>query len=248
MSESKPVRVKDALFRSLRNLSETHLYVSFDLIRKTIHKQGITDSIDTLKDYLGEAVGKGILHKAGKGWYSRLSEPAQLDPESAAALVEAVEKAFPLLDFSVWSTTQLNPWMHHLLAQPVHFLNAPADALETVGDSLSDDGWVVAINPPDSAARKAVRPGEKMVVLRPTLSRQPAPLGRQAAIEQVLVDLLVENRSCGLIDDSEALTVVAEIIGANLVQVAGMQRYADSRKLREINSILNPLSSPESAQ
>ena len=37
--------------------------------------------------------------------------------------------------------------MHHLLAQPVAFLDAPREALETLGETLRSQGWVVAVNP-----------------------------------------------------------------------------------------------------
>lgn len=236
---------KQVLFTTvLPKLLQDHPYLSYERIKETTQSANLIDSIPTLKDYLAEAVDRGILHDAGKGWYSRLSEPVQLDPEAHAARVESVEKAFPLLEFSVWSTTQFNPWLHHLLAQPVHFLNAPADALETIGDTLRNEGWDVVVDPADSAARKAIRPGERMVVLRPTLSRQPAPKGRQAGIEQMCVDLLVENKRCGLMDDEEAKSAIQRILCQNLLHIAAMQRYAESRKLNYFESLINRLSSP----
>jgi hypothetical protein len=196
---------KDRLFEELLpKLKEAHIYFRFSAIQTAVNEAELEITDGSLKQYINKAVHRGILHDAGRDWYSRLSEPARIDSKQVAKLIRAVEKAFPLLDFSVWSTTQLNPWMHHLLAQPVHFLNAPKDALETIGDTLRDSGWEVAIDPPPSAARQVVRPGEKMVVLRPTLSRQPAAEKRQAPIEQMLVDLLSENPNCGLMDSSEA--------------------------------------------
>jgi len=239
---------KNDFFRRLRELADAHPYLPYERIKEATQSAKLIDSIKTLKDYLTEAVDKGILHDAGKGWYSSLNEPAHLDPEAHAALVEALEKAFPLLEFSVWSTTQLNPWLHHLLAQPVHFLNAPADALETIGDTLRDEGWEVAVDPADGAARKVIRPGERMVVLRPALSRQPAPVGRQAGIEQMCVDLLVENKRCGLMDDEEAKAAIQRVLCENLLQVAGMQRYAESRKLDYLGSLMNRLSSLDATQ
>jgi len=236
---------KNDFFRRLRELADAQSYLSFDRIKQMAYEVKCVENESTLKDYLGEAVAKGILHDAGKGWYTRLSEPPQLDRLRVAPLIEAVEASFPLLDFSVWSTTQLNPWMHHLLAQPVHFLNAPIDTLETIGESLRDNGWEVAFNPPPSAVRKAIRPGEKMVVLRPTLSRQPAPEKRQAPIEQILVDLLAENPHCGLMDSIEAKETAARIIHSTQVQVAGMQRYADSRKLNGFGLTINQPTSPK---
>lgn len=224
---------KDRLFEELLpKLKEAHSYFRFSAIQTVVNDAELEITDGSLKQYINEAVHRGILHDAGRDWYSRLSEPARIDSKQVAKLIRAVEKAFPLLDFSVWSTTQLNPWMHHLLAQPVHFLNAPKDALETIGDTLRDSGWEIAIDPSPSAARQVVRPGAKMVVLRPTLSRQPAPEKRQAPIEQMLVDLLSENPHCSLMDNSEARDAVSKAIHSLLMQVSGMQRYAESRKVK----------------
>jgi len=211
-------------------LGKASAYVAFTQIRSSVRAAELSLTAGTLKVYLSEAVSKGLIHDAGRGWYSRLSEPLALDPQPVRRLVRAVEKAFPLLDFCAWSTVQLNPWMHHLLAQPVHFLHAQADTLESVGDRLRAEGWEAAINPPASTAAKAVQPGEKMVVLRPALGRQPPPQGRQAAIEQVLVDLIAECDPLALMDRPEAEAVVAAILERHLVQIASMTRYAASRK------------------
>lgn len=206
-------------------------YFRYSSIQTAVNDAELEITDGSLKQYIKEAVHRGIIHDAGRDWYSGLSEPAQLDRKAVTKLIRVVEKAFPLLDFSVWRTTQLNPWLHHLLAQPVHFLNAPTDTLDTIGETLRDSGWEVAVNPPPSTARQLVRPGEKMVVLRPTLSRQPAPEKRQAPIEQILIDLLSETPHCGLMDDAEAKDAVAQIIHSCLIQVSGMQRYAESRKI-----------------
>ncbi|MBE7539189.1 MAG: hypothetical protein HS122_12340 [Opitutaceae bacterium] len=232
-AQSAPTDGKQTLFFSiLGKLKEGSGYFPTTAIQAAANEAELSLTDGSFKVYLTEAVAKGLLHDAGRGWYTRLSEPITLDPKPVAKLVRAVEKAFPLLDFSVWSTVQLNPWMHHLLAHPVHFLNAPADTLESVGEGLRAAGWEVAVNPPASVAAKAVQPGEKMVVLRPTLGRQPAPQGRQAAIEQVLVDLIAECGALALMDQPEAEGVVAAILGKNKVQIAAMLRYAASRKIK----------------
>lgn len=222
---------KQTLFGEiLPALGREAAYFPLACIKAAVAARQLGTGAPTLKVYLNEALRKGLLHDAGRGWYSRLSEQVTLDSKPVAKLIRAVEKAFPLLDFSVWSTVQLNPWMHHLLAHPVHFLNAPADTLESVGDRLRAEGWEVAVNPPESKAAKAVQPGERMVVLRPILGRQPSPVGRQAAIEHILVDLIAECRPLALMDHPEAEGVVASILGQHLVQIAAMTRYAASRK------------------
>jgi hypothetical protein len=230
-AKSAPADDKQSLFFGiLAKLKDGPAYFPTAAIQVAANAAELSLTDGTLRVYLSEAVAKGHLQDAGRGWYSRLSERVTLDPKPVAKLVRLVEKSFPLLDFCVWSTVQLNPWMHHLLAQPVTFLHAPLETLQSVGEKLRNEGWEVAVNPPASTAAKLVRPGEKMVVLRPSLGRQPAPEGRQAVIEHILVDLIAENASLSLMDDSEAQAVVTAILDTHLVQIASLLRYAASRK------------------
>jgi hypothetical protein len=235
---------KSILFnRVLPELKTASPYFTVAAIKQRAQALDSEINLDSLAVYLTEATASGLINDAGRGWYSRLSERVPLDAKPIAKLIRAVEKAFPLLDFTVWSTAQINPWMHHLLAQPVAFLHAPADALESVGDKLRELGWEVAVDPGKKEGPKIVRPGEKMVVLRPTLTKQPASQGRQDAVEKVLVDLMAEARRLSLMDQSEAEGVVREILSRHLVQVSEMQSYAKFRKLNspvyeQINQLL----------
>ncbi len=233
------MNAKTRLFQEVLGQLKQRAYFKSAEVAPLARQFGLKISVGTLRVYLSEAVKQGLIHDAGRGWYSRLNEPVPLDPKPVAKLTRAVEKAFPLLEFTVWSTAQINPWMHHLLAQPVAFLHAPTDALESVGDTLRAQGWEVAVNPPPSAGPKAVRPGEKMVVLRPAMSKQPPGEGRQAPIEKILVDLIAEAPRLSLMDTSEAQGVATAILNQFLVQIAVLQRYADSRavELAAVKSI-----------
>ena len=225
--------LKDRLFNEvLPALGKDAAYFSFARIKAAVaaKKLGLADA--TLKVYLNEALRKGVVGDAGRGWYSRLSESLAFDPRPLRKLIRATTKALPLLDFCAWSTVQLNPWMHHLLAQPVHFLYVPRETLDDVGDTLRAQGWEVAVNPGISEASKAVVPGEKMVVLRPAHSKQPRPQDHQAAPEQVLVDLLVETEALGLMDTSEAKAVFVGATNSGLVNISEMKRFAEFRKLK----------------
>ncbi len=236
----REMNAKSDLFnRVLPELKKASPYFTTAAITRRVQELNLGIKPGTLPVYLTEATATGVIYDAGRGWYSRLSEPVPLDAKPVAKLISAVEKAFPLLEFTVWSTAQINPWMHHLLAQPVAFFHAPADTLESVGDQLRELGWEVAVNPGKNDGPKLVRPGEKMVVLRPTHSKQPAPVGRQAKIEQILVELQLEAGRLALMDTSEAQEVIRSILSQNLVQVAEMKTYADFRTvaLNEIEAI-----------
>ncbi len=78
-----------------------------------------------------------------------------------------------------------------------------------------------------------------MVVLRPAMSKQPSGDGRQATIEKILVDLIAEAPRLALMDASEAQGVATAILNQFLVQIAVLQRYADSRavQIAEVEAI-----------
>jgi hypothetical protein len=221
---------KERLFTDiLGSLKQRSAYFTHKAIHTAINDAELGLKDEALNVYLHQAVKQGIIQDAGRGWYSRLSEPVKLDLSMCSKLVKAVEKAFPLLDFTVWSTAQINPWMHHLLAQPVTFLHAEADTLESIGDALRALGWDVAVNPKPSVGPASVRPGPKMVVLRPSMSKQPPGERRQAPVEKIIVDLIVESQRLALMDISEAQGVAAALVEAFLIQIPVIQRYAASR-------------------
>jgi hypothetical protein len=230
---SPPVDAKqNVFFNLLGRLKERRAHFSLTEVQSAVNDAELSLTDGTLKVYLSEAVSKGLIHDAGRGWYSRLAEPLVLDPQPVRQLVRAVEKAFPLLDFSAWSTVQLNPWMHHLLAQPVHVLHVPREHLETVGDTLRNLGWEVSVNPGKQAATRDVRPGEKMVVLRPTHSKQPPAQDHLAAPEQTLVDLLVETEALSLMDTSEARAAALSAANSGLLNIADLKRFAEAKYLK----------------
>ena len=215
----------------LGGLKECGAYFPHKAIQAAANDAGLSLKDSSLSVYLNLAVKQGIIHDAGRGWYSRLGEPVRLDERSVAKLVRVVEKRFPLLDFTVWSTAQINPWMHHLLAKPVTFLHAPRETLETIGEVLHEQGWEVAVNPGKRQAAKVIRPGENMVVFRPLHSKQPTPIGRQMAVEQVLVELLNEAHALALMDPSEAADACLRIAMDGLIQIPVVQRFAEFKRV-----------------
>jgi hypothetical protein len=76
-----------------------------------------------LRGYMSEFMRAGVIHHAGRGWYSRLATPFTLNSEPVASLVQSLSRTFPLVGFSCWSTAQNKGAMHHLLSQFVTFLD-----------------------------------------------------------------------------------------------------------------------------
>lgn len=91
---------------ALGGLKERSAYVSRDSIQAAAEAAGLALKRPTLAAYLNQAVKQGIIHDAGRGWYSLLSERVKLDRQPVGKLVRLIEKKFPLLDFHCWSTAQ----------------------------------------------------------------------------------------------------------------------------------------------
>ncbi len=221
---------KARLHELLAELGRRTPYVSFKSIRAAVNEAELDLKDKSLKNYLGHAVEQKLIYDAGRGWYSSHGEPVRLDTSAVRPMIRVVEKNFPLLDFTVWSTGQVNPWMHHLIGKPIFFLNAPGDALEAVGDVLKTKGYDVWVNPTGKDKRRFTV-GERTVVLRPLVSRAPAD-GHHAPVDALLVDLFMEVKALGIMDTTEYHGMVGSLLASGLVPMSTLVDYIKRRKLK----------------
>jgi hypothetical protein len=224
---SKKNYLFSVLFQSVKDKSA---YFSLLTIKRTLFASGIKLADGTLREYMSEAMASGLVGDAGRGWYSRHNKPVSLDPKPIAKLIRAVAKAFPLLDFCCWSTIQLNPFAQHLLARTTIFLYAESDTLESVADHLREEGWDAWPNPGKKEADQFIRSGEKTVILRPAIVKQPASTEHQAPIEKVLVDLKIEAARLNLMDTTEVQRIIDNVLSSGLVQLPVLLGYAEAKR------------------
>ena len=217
------------LFRVLATLKEKAAYFPLKAIQSAANDAELTLKDSTLKGYLVEAVAQGLLHDAGRGWYSRLAEPFVLNGKPVAVLLRTLEKAFPQLEFSCWSTEQVAPYGHHLLSKFVSFVHTERDAMESVGDRLRDAGWEVTVNPRGVAVRDFTIRGNRTVVIRPRTTTQPIE-AHQVTIEGLLVELFIEANALKLMDTGEYLQVLANLAGQRRIRLAALLDYARERR------------------
>jgi hypothetical protein len=184
---------------------------------------------------MSEAVSSGILFDAGRGWYTRHGKPAHLDPKTLGKIIGAVKKAYPLLDFSCWSTVQFNPFARHLIAQPMTLLYVEIDVLESLAEALREAGWDAWANPTKNVLVQLVHPGEKTVVLRQSITKQPESSNHIAPIEKAMVDLLIESKRLRLMDITETQWIIDAILRAGTIYIPILIGYLTRRGLK-INS------------
>jgi hypothetical protein len=196
--------------------------------RVKAHKVEISEA--TLPVYLTEATASGLIHDAGRGWYSRLSESARLDPKPVEPVVKLLAKKFPLLDFHCWSTVQVNPWMHHLLGKGVTFVNTDSEAMESVADCLREAGYDTHLNPTGAAKNRfAIR--DKTVVVRRRVIGAPEE-NHFSRLETLLVDLFLESDRLALMDVGEFREMAVAAVSSGRISVPKLINYAANRKKR----------------
>lgn len=206
-------------------------YFSLHQLRQLLVRHDTPAESATLLRYLHDAVAEGIIHDAGRGWYSSLATAFAHNREPVRELVAALEKLFPLLEFSCWSTEQVASYGHLQLARFVAFVHTERDAMESVTEALRDAGWSAWLNPTQQEAVKSFRVTEKTVVVRPAVSRAPVD-GKFASIEKLLVDLCVESAAMQRMDAGEYQRLVANLAGSARISVGTLAHYAERRSLK----------------
>lgn len=221
---------KEQLFtRILGSLKERSAYFTHKAIQIAIKETELDLKDETLNFYLHQAVKQGIIHDAGRGWYSGLSKPVKLGLQPVAKLIKNVEKAFPLLDFTVWSTAQVQSYGHHLLGKFVSFVHTERDAMESVAERLRDANWEVVVNPRGKAAKEFTIRSERTVVIRPRTTTQPRR-GHSVSAEGLLVELFIEARALNLMDVGEYQKLLDNLVGGQRLQMASLLDYARERR------------------
>lgn len=224
----KKVNFKSILFtRVLPELKAASPYFTVAAIKQRAQQLDPEINLDSLAVYLSESTAAGLIHDAGRGWYSSLAQEFKLDTKPVAPLVRLLEKKFPLLDFHCWATAQINPYMHHLLGKSVAFVNTDSDAMEAVADFLRSEGFDAHLNPRGDAASKFTL-REKTVVVRKRVLTAPVE-GHFTRIETVLVDLLLESQRLGLMDAGEFRDMARAVASAGRLSLSTLVAYAADR-------------------
>ncbi|MBI3098232.1 MAG: hypothetical protein HYY93_08335 [Planctomycetes bacterium] len=216
-------------------------YTSTRAVRLAISKAKAKVQPATINHYLQLLCREGVIFDAGRGWYSFLKDPVRVSPEPVAGLVGEVRKAFPLLRFAAWSTAQVNPWMHHLIGQPVAVLDVEKDALDSVANRLEAANWKPAVNPRGESARRFA-PHPRAVIVRALHSAAPQSPDGYATPEQLLVELRLEVEALSLMPVSEYRAMATRMAIEGRFEMASVVSYATKRRVPASELFINPLS------
>ena len=90
------MNAKSKLFgRVLPELKAASPYFTTDAIARRVRELNLNIKPGTLPVYLTEATATGLIHDAGRGWYSRLKTPFVLDTRPVKELAELLQRGNP---------------------------------------------------------------------------------------------------------------------------------------------------------
>jgi|GEM_PF-54932 len=226
--EVYPPALKSLVWNTVKSLTKKHSYVSLNAVKSELARASSGKPEDkTLLKALSEAMAEGIAHHAGRGWYSGILAPATLDDSPIRELADSLSKRFPFLPHYLWSTLQLNPWMHHLSGKGIQFLHIDAEGEQDAADFLRAAGWDVLVNPTAKTANRLV-PGPKSLVLR-TVRREidgDSPL----TVSTVLVDALLENGRLNFMDEAERKEMSRRLMQEKRIDFAALHSRLKNHK------------------
>lgn len=228
----------------LAELGRRSPYISLDAIRTELKARKLAVDGETLQRYLHEFTTLGFIHDAGRGWYSTLAKRLELDRTHIAPVVALIEEAFPLLNFAVWSTQQINPWMHHLLGRFVTFVYVEKEGVGAVWELLKEKGYDAYRNPTKKEIAKTFAVRDNTVVVRIGGLTEALVDGHYATPEKVLVDLVDEADALPLMDGSELAGVFSGAIRSGRLDMPVMLNYSIRKRLEErVINLVSPVSS-----
>jgi hypothetical protein len=212
-------------------------YFNLEAIRTQLDDAGAEASSTSLKIYLSQFMSEGLIYDAGRGWYSRISQSFKIDIAPVKKFINKIKKAFPLLDFSCWSTEQINLYMHHLLGKAVIFVYMDRDLMPAVYEELQGwQGYKVYLDPSSDEVEKTFRVEEKTIVIRPESKDSPAGEGHTASIEKLLTDLSIEVEKLPLMSIGEFQDMAWRAVTSARISLGTLLRYA-RRRYREPSNV-----------
>ena len=212
-------------------IAQTGKYFRYAEVKDFLSLQNTKVSNSTLKTYLSRKMADKEIFSAGKGWYSKIRDEFELNIEPLSEVISILKTSFPLLDFSCWSTEQLNSYTHHVLSKHLIFIYLDSDSFPSVLSILKDKGFSVYANPNKKEIEKYFTVSERTVILRQGITKQPKAIDGASPIEKMLVDMILENNKLSFMSEADINSILNSVALSGRISIATMESYAKRRDL-----------------
>jgi len=190
---------------------------------------------------LNRMVLSGKLTKLSHGVYSLspqdklpfIYHPTKLEK----TLSKKIKDKFPFIDFCIWNSSTLTPFMQHVPSSHITFIDVERVAVESVFYFLQEKniGIPILINPKKIDCERYIT-NEDIVIVRtlinesPCLSVDDCPV---PTLEKILVDA-TRDRELSFLQGNELYTIFKNVFEIHDVNRSRLLRYANRRNRKDI--------------
>jgi hypothetical protein len=224
---------KNSIKNRIYDYTKKKNYFNIRDLREYLEQNNIKYTDENLKKSLYRMNKDEIIYDAGRGWYSTIKDEFNLDKRPVKKIINLINKDFPFLEFSCWSTEQLKAFYHHVPAQFVIFIFSEKEFLESLKDCFENHNYNVFLNPLKAEAEKFVHFKDQTIILRPSITSREPKDKHFARIEKIIVDLYMESRKINLIDREEYKKIISNIFHNFRIDLADVLEYAERRGIKD---------------
>lgn len=208
-------------------------YISLDQIKEWLNEhQAIYKSSTITKCLSKMKQEEENIWDAGRGWYSNNPIPFEIDRKPVQKIVELLRTEYSNLEFSCWSTEQINRYLSHLLSSFVTFIHIDQGYEEEIIQFLDAKGQRVFRRHTGSQLERLSSQAQTLYV-QTFVKRAPSTDG-YASIEKILVDLCKEN----ILPTSELKHAIGSIIDNYRINIGTLLSYAKRNHLKPADVLL----------
>ena len=213
------------------------------------HMEGGPFSFAYIDLALNRMVKAGKLLREGRGLYRVKDDRREFLPSLSSLSIEIAsifKSELPFTKYCLYEGEWINPFMHHLAGNLLHYLEVERDAMDSVFDRLSAKGYTVFLRPDREFMYRYVDiHNPKAIILKPLVSESPLVQISEIpcpTLEKLLVDMS-KDPDFGYLQGAEYLRILANVKRAYKINEQRLLRYASRRSARE--EMLNALQSSD---
>lgn len=214
----------------IQEFADHKSYFSYRQLKQYLRSNKFVYADVSIKKALKLLVDEKLIFSAGRGYYSNINSEVPLDFSPIDSIVQIVKQKFPLLQFSVWSTKQINFAFHHTQNKFFTFVYADKDSLVFLRDHLVEAGFSTFLNPIRRDLVKTSFSDIDSIILRPLIARS-VNIGNYASIEKIIVDLSLESERLNILEKSEYTRVFEHLLLNYRLNLSALLDYGERRKI-----------------
>ena len=189
---------------------------------------------------LKRLVEQGVLAKAGYGLYSfpkKGKQPFVYKPsEEEQSIAEQIRKKFPFATFCIWKPSVLVPYMRHIPALGMMFVDVERVAMESVFNFLQGNApsTSILLNPTTQECERYITT-EKLLIVRLLVNEAPNTTVNDIPVptlEKILVDAS-GDKELNFAQGSELYTKFENAFSMHNVNRSRLLRYAARRHRKD---------------